>query len=64
MATDMEIRWLELIAPMSPRFIESERKWAVAYDNEFDREIERFETREDAVAFCRAHPRPEDTRHG
>lgn len=60
MATEMEIRWLETVAPMSPRFIESEGKWAVAYDNEFDREIERFDTRDEAAAFCRAHPRPKE----
>jgi hypothetical protein len=60
MATGTEIRWLELVAPMSPRFIESEGKWAVAYNNEFDREIERFDTREEAASFCNANQNPDE----
>jgi len=54
MATDLEIRMLDIAAQMTPRFVESEGRWAVAWDNEFGREIERFNTRDEAAAFCRA----------
>lgn len=54
MSTALEARWLEAIAPLSPRFIDSEGKWAVAYENEFEREIERFDTHDEAKAFCSA----------
>lgn len=62
MATEIEMRWLDQITPHHPRFIDSEGKWAVAYDNEFDREIERFDTQEEAIAFCAALQK--DTNHG
>ena len=52
MATELETRVLDLIAPMEPRFIESEGVWCVAYDNEFEREIERFPSKEAAEKFC------------
>lgn len=52
MATELEIRVLDLIAPMEPRFIESEGVWCVAYDSEFEREIERFPSKEAAEKFC------------
>ncbi len=58
MATELEVKWMNLIAPMKPRFIESEGVWCVAYDNEFDREIERFPTKELAVSFCNSLAAP------
>lgn len=54
MANELEIRWLNLVAPLKPRFIESEGVWCVAWDNEFEREVERFATKDEAVDFCKA----------
>ncbi|MFN7093266.1 MAG: hypothetical protein ACK4P4_22275 [Allorhizobium sp.] len=51
MATDLEARWMENMAALAPRFIESEGVWCVAYDNEFCREVDRFATKKEAEEF-------------
>lgn len=53
MATNIEARLIESMDASKPlvRFIESENKWAVIWDNEFHREMERFGTEAEARAF-------------
>lgn len=54
MATDLEARLIESLDASKPlvRFIESENKWAVIWDSEFHREMERFDSEAEARSFA------------
>lgn len=52
--TEVERQMIEIAAPLEPRWIASENVWAFVYDNEFDREVERYGSKDECIAAIRA----------
>ena len=52
MATETEATWIEIVQQYSPRYVESEGKWVVTYQNEYGLEVERFDDLKDAEALA------------